>query len=134
MRRLPRAGVLDWRNEVAEGKRLRMDPEDFGEVVGNLLDNARIWARGRIAVSVAPGADGLCLAIDDDGPGIAADRRELLRGRGESGAAPGEGSGLGLAIVGDLLSLYGTTLEICESPLGGCRVAFTLPGWIGPPP
>ena len=133
MRRLPRAEQLDWRNVAAAGTRLRMDPEDFGEVMGNLLDKARLWARGRIIVSTAPADGQLLLAIDDDGPGIAPDRRDILRARGESSALPGEGSGLGLAIVGDLLTLYGTTLQIDESPLGGCRMAFTLPGWISPP-
>ena len=114
------------------GTRLRMDPEDFGEVVGNLLDNARMWARGTVAVSAVPSGPGLMrLAVDDDGPGIAPEQREVLRGRGESGTKPGEGSGLGLAIVGDVLALYGTSLEIADSPLGGCRMAFTVPGWTG---
>ena len=51
MRRMPRADSLDWRNDLPQGVRLRMDPEDFGEVVGNLLDNARLWARSRVTVS-----------------------------------------------------------------------------------
>ncbi len=108
-----------------------MDPEDFGEVMGNLLDNARLWARATVAVSATFRGDGaLCLAIDDDGPGIAPGRREALRARGASGEPSGEGSGLGLAIVGDVLALYETSLDIASSPLGGCRMAFTLPGWL----
>lgn len=132
MRRLPRSEQLDWRNNVAAGARLRMDPEDFGEVMGNLLDNARLWARGRIIVSATAAGNELQLAIDDDGPGIAPNLREALRTRGESSAPPGQGSGLGLAIVSDLLTLYGTTLHIQESPMGGCRMAFALKGSIAP--
>ncbi len=132
MRRLPGAEAIDWRNGIPAGTRLRMDPEDFGEVVGNLLDNARLWARGAVSVSAVPCGPGLMrLAVDDDGPGIAPEQREVMRGRGESGTKPGEGSGLGLAIVGDVLALYGTSLEIADSPLGGCRMAFTVPGWSG---
>jgi len=48
---------------------------------------------------------------------------------GHHGAPPGKGSDLGLAIVGDLLALYGTAPEIAGSPMGGCRMAFSLPGW-----
>lgn len=130
MRRLPRSEGLEWRNAIPAGTSLRMDPEDFGEVMGNLLDNARLWARATVAVSASPcGGGALRLAIDDDGPGIAPGETDALRARGASGAPPGQGSGLGLAIVGDVLALYGAALEIAPSPLGGCRVAFAVPGW-----
>jgi len=37
------------------------------------------------------------------------------------------GSGLGLSIVADLASIYGGSLELDESPLGGLRAILRLP-------
>lgn len=129
MRRLPRGEDLAWRNAVPAGARLRMDSEDFAEVMGNLLDNARLWARGAVMVSVVPAEAGaLRVAVEDDGPGIAPGLGGV---RGESAAPPGEGHGLGLAIVGDVLALYGTALETGRSSAGGCRAAFAVAGWVG---
>jgi len=130
MRRIPRGEGLDWRSTLPPGVRLRMDPEDFGEVMGNLLDNARIWARSAITISAELAGPVIRIAIDDNGPGIPAHERETLRERGASNAAPGEGSGLGLAIVADVLGLYDTQLGIEDAPQGGCRVSFAVPGWI----
>ena len=42
--------------EAAE--RFAMDADDFGEVLGNLLDNARKWAISRIEIRVERDADG----------------------------------------------------------------------------
>ena len=130
MRRMPRSEKLEWRNAIPAGMRLRIDPEDFGEVVCNLLDNARQWARSRVTVSGVVEGGSVRIAVDDDGPGIPPEQRELLRARGESGTMPGRGSGLGLAIVSDVLALYDTRLAIELSPAGGCRVQFGLQGWL----
>ena len=37
------------------------------------------------------------------------------------------GSGLGLAIVRDIAKLYGGSLDLDASPLGGLRAKLTLP-------
>lgn len=129
MRRMPRGEALVFSHTLPPGLRLRMDPGDFGEVMGNLLDNARRWAHGGVTVSALRKGGEVTIAVDDDGPGMPAPLRARMRARGESGAPPGEGSGLGLAIVTDVLAQYGTTLQIDDAPQGGCRVAFTLPGW-----
>jgi signal transduction histidine kinase len=42
-------------------------------------------------------------------------------------AAPGSGSGFGLAIVSDLAELYGGTISLEDSPLGGLRARLQLP-------
>ena len=130
MRRMPRAEALEWSNALPPGVRLRMDPDDFGEILGNLLDNARLWARARIVVSAILHGPTMRIIVDDDGPGIPPAQRDILRGRGESNAPLGAGSGLGLAIVADVLALYATGLAIEDSPAGGCRMAFDIPGWI----
>ena len=134
MVRLPRGGNIEWVDAVPEGTQIRMDPDDFGEVAGNLLDNARKWAASRVCVSMQTDGAGLQLHFDDDGPGIPADARERLSGRGATTAASAEeGSGLGLAIVADVLGEYSAAAQIGESPSGGCRVSFTVTA-VAPPP
>ena len=109
------------------------DRADLTELLGNLLDNACKWARGRARVEVrvddtATSRTALLLFVDDDGPGIAeSDRaRVLVRGGRADEATPGHG--LGLAMVHDTVALYGGALRIDASELGGARFELKLPG------
>ncbi len=69
----------------------------------------------------------LCIAVDDDGPGIAAEQRALALQRGQRLDEATPGSGLGLAIVHELARLYGGTLQLQASKLGGLRAELHLP-------
>jgi two-component system, OmpR family, sensor histidine kinase PhoQ len=109
------------------------DRADLTELLGNLLDNACKWSRSRVRIeaavdSAATSRSALLLVIDDDGPGIAeADRaRVLVRGGRADEATPGHG--IGLAMVHDTVALYGGTLSIGASSLGGARFTIKLPG------
>ncbi|MGA0612885.1 ATP-binding protein [Caldimonas sp. KR1-144] len=111
------------------------EAEDLHEMVGNLLDNACKWARGAVEVSAArlPG-DGpprLHITIDDDGPGIASERRESALARGARLDESVSGSGLGLAIVQELAALHDGELRLASAPAGGLRVDLVLPSWRG---
>jgi signal transduction histidine kinase len=128
--RMPRGATISWENRLPNGLRLRMDPDDFGETIGNLLDNARKWARSAVRVSARIGEGVASIIVDDDGPGIPPEARSQIVRRGERAGAGGEGAGLGLAIVMDELAQYGETLTITDAPGGGCRVSFVAPGWI----
>lgn len=67
------------------------------------------------------------LIIEDDGPGIPDDELEgvLRRGRKLDDAKPGHGQGLG--IVRDIAQLYGGSLTLTRSELGGLKAALRLP-------
>ena len=109
------------------------DRADLTELLGNLLDNACKWAKGnvRIAVSVNANADSraaLQLVIDDDGPGIAASDRARVLERGGRADEATPGYGLGLAMVHDTVALYGGSMRIESSSLGGARFELALPG------
>ena len=104
------------------------EAQDAQEMLGNLLDNACKWATSRIQVVAVRTNNQLCIDIDDDGQGIAADQAAHLLQRGVRGDERIPGSGLGLAIVDDLAHLYGGRLELLESPLGGLRARLYLPG------
>ena len=124
MQLMPYGDRVEWRNEIPESAVLRMDPDDFGEIVGNLLDNARKHARRLVRVTMLPQGNEIESCFDDDGPGISPDIRETLVHRGERARSDDEGSGLGLSIVIESLRQYGLTLAIRTSPEGGCRMAF----------
>jgi signal transduction histidine kinase len=67
------------------------------------------------------------VTVDDDGPGIAPAKREGVLDRGVRVDESVQGTGLGLAIVRDLAELYGGSIALAESPLGGLRAEIKLP-------
>ncbi|QCB47817.1 sensor histidine kinase [Hydrogenophaga sp. PAMC20947] len=103
------------------------EAQDLQEMLGNLLDNACKWARSAVHVSATRSNGQLVLVIEDDGPGIAQAQRETALARGERLDERTPGSGLGLAIVADLVQLYGGTLSLEASPMGGLLVRLSLP-------
>jgi two-component system, OmpR family, sensor histidine kinase PhoQ len=124
---------LLFENAVAADAQFIGDRADLTELLGNLLDNACKWSKSRVRIAVnvdelASSREALRLIIDDDGPGIAeADRaRVLVRGGRADEATPGHG--LGLAMVHDTVALYGGTMRIESSSLGGARFELRLPG------
>jgi signal transduction histidine kinase len=61
------------------------------------------------------------IAVDDNGPGIAPSMRDAVLRRGVQANETAQGSGLGLAIVRDLAEVYGGSISLEESPMGGAR-------------
>jgi signal transduction histidine kinase len=120
--------------DVPETLRFRGEQQDLEEMVGNLLDNSFKWATRRILVHARPlkeptsdGRSWLEIAVEDDGPGLPADRRveALKRGRRLDETKPG--SGLGLSIVSETASMYSGRIELNSATLGGLRTTLTLP-------
>ncbi len=106
----------------------RGERQDLEEMVGNLMDNAFKWARGRVHVEIASqDAARLTIIVSDDGPGLTPQQREsaIRRGQRLDEAAPG--SGLGLSIVDDLARAYGGRFTLSESELGGLAASLELP-------
>jgi len=123
MRHMPRGEAIEWRNEVPADLVVRIDPDDFGEVLGNLLDNARKWAKSLIVVRGEEADGGARIAVLDDGPGFSrgAPDPDLDRGL----ALGPDSTGLGLGIVRDILSEYGVALQV-EQAADLSSVAFVL--------
>jgi signal transduction histidine kinase len=112
---------------MPENPAFRGERQDLEEMLGNLLDNACKWARHKVEVQAGLEKGALVVTLDDDGPGIAPERRPEMLGRGIRADEQVPGSGLGLAIVDDLARLYGGRLELADSPLGGLRARLILP-------
>ncbi|PTR06642.1 MULTISPECIES: HAMP domain-containing sensor histidine kinase [unclassified Novosphingobium] len=112
--------------DVPSALAVSLDAHDLSEIVGNLLDNAARHARSAIAVTAWADGDRTRVAIEDDGPGIAADQRELALQPGVRLDEAPQGDGFGLAIVRDLVALHGGTLNLAEGAQGGLRVELAL--------
>lgn len=109
----------------------RGDEADLEELAGNILDNACKWSKGQVEVQLlsernAKGTQ-LLIRIEDDGPGLSEDdaRKVLRRGVRLDEKTPG--TGLGLDIVKELVDVYGGSLELKRSALGGLLVELRLP-------
>lgn len=128
MKRLPRGAELEWTWTVRERDvDVPIDARDLEDLFGNLLDNARKWAKSRVHVAIASMANAIVVAIEDDGPGIPADRRCDVFDVGMRLDRTVPGTGIGLAIARDLAELHGGTLEIETCDLGGLRATLRLP-------
>ena len=106
---------------------IRGQREDLDEMLGNLLDNACKWAASRVVVASTKGDAGVVITVDDDGPGVAESKRDVVLQRGVRADEAAPGSGFGLAIVRDLAELYGGSIALDSSPVGGLRARLQLP-------
>ena len=111
---------------VAEAIEVLAAREDLDEILGNVLDNACKWARTSCRVEARPESGRVLIVVDDDGPGIPAELRKRVPGRGVRADEAALGSGLGLSIAHDLAQAYGGRTSLEESPLGGLRVVIEL--------
>lgn len=134
------AGLLRVMGKVHAGRGLRWlapvpaadalfagEVQDLQDMLGNLLDNAGRWAAREVAVVTQRQGKRLRITIDDDGPGIAPEQRRAALTRGTRLDESAPGSGLGLHIATELADVYGGSLGLSDSPLGGLRVQLELP-------
>ena len=129
-RTLPRMSERDIEVEVALSAKplwFAGEAQDLSELLGNLLDNACKWAAGKVRIAAARANDRLKVEIGDDGPGIAPDQRAKALQRGGRLDERKPGSGLGLTIALDLATLYGGSLTLGQSALGGLKIELDLP-------
>lgn len=110
----------------------RGDEGDLEEMAGNLLDNACKWAKGKIGVSMfaerSKTGSTLLIKIEDDGPGLSEEQARAVLRRGVKLDEKVQGSGLGLDIVKELVDVYGGSLQLKRSVLGGLLAELRLPG------
>ncbi|SMF69078.1 sensor histidine kinase [Allosphingosinicella indica] len=105
-----------------------VERQDLDEMLGNLIENAAKYGGGRVFVTVKKTPECVEIEIEDDGPGIPADQRDAIFGRGARLDLEKPGTGLGLAIVRDVAEIYGGSVELEESEdLGGLLARLKLP-------
>ena len=115
---------------VPEGLKARLKPNAFRRLLANLIGNATRHAKA-VSVDAAIADHTLTVTIDDNGPGIPADKRadafrpfvrlDNARNLDETG------TGLGLAIALDIARAHGGDLRLDDSPKGGLRAVVQIP-------
>lgn len=113
---------------------VQADKRRLARVVANLLDNAQKYAEGATSVSLRRVDDRVQIAVEDDGPGIPDDERDIVferfaRGGGAGRRGSGEGVGLGLALVAEHVRLHGGRVWVEERNENstGARFVVELP-------
>lgn len=112
---------------------IRADPDRLMQVMLNLLSNAAKFVPhpgGKVDVYISDAADGVTVAVQDNGKGIAKHEQEQVfekfRQAGEFSDRP-QGTGLGLPISCQIVEHFGGRMWL-ESELGaGARFNFFLP-------
>ena len=112
---------------TGEGGRALGESADLDQILDNLIDNAVAYAPGPVVIETGRADGRAFLAVEDVGPGIAADERHRVTDRFFRGrTAPKGGTGLGLAIVRDLAEKWGGTVIVGPADGGGTRIEVRL--------
>lgn len=112
---------------------LFLDKRRVERILANLLDNAREHAGGAVGVMARRDGAVLHLVVEDAGPGISVEDREVIferfaRGRRAGSRGDTLGSGLGLALVNEHVRLLDGRIWVEDrAPLPGCRFVVELP-------
>lgn len=105
-------------------------PLALKRAVTNLISNAMKYATSA-RVTLVDGPHWAEVAVDDDGPGIPAERHEEafrpFSRLDESRSQNESGSGLGLTLARDTARAHGGDVRLSVSPLGGLRAVLRVP-------
>lgn len=136
------AALLDKLSEEAKLRRRRLStsltgnpevhvrPNAFARLLGNVVGNAFRYAK-TVDIVATHARGSLLIIVDDDGPGIPADKREdvfkpfvrLDDARNQDAS----GTGLGLSIARDIARSHGGDITLDDSPAGGLRAVIRIP-------
>ncbi len=122
---------IGFASAVSTGIGVRGSRQLLAQALANLLDNALKFTQpgGRIRVELRAAGTGSEVTVEDDGPGIPVDKRELVLGRrvrlDEARNVPG--SGLGLSLVAAVAKLHGARL-ILDDAQPGLKVTLKFQG------
>ena len=96
----------------------------------NIIGNAFKYGK-TVSVDLESNNRKMEIVVDDDGPGIPADKREevfkAFYRLDESRNKETGGVGLGLSIAKDIITSHGGKIELHDSPMGGLRVLISIP-------
>ena len=126
LKKLPQTSVITYDVIGPENISLAMNSEDFAEVMGNLIDNARKWAKSRVVAHIVVTGQQAVVSVEDDGPGISDEQQSAALARGVRLDEKVQGSGLGLSIVEALLGNYSSKLQLGRAAKGGLSAAFQI--------
>ena len=111
---------------------IMVDRRRLLQVVVNTSTNSAKYADGLTAITLDSVPGGVEIGLEDDGPGVAPEERQLIFERFARGASAGNrgsdsGTGLGLALVSEHVGLHGGRIWVEDarhSPTGARFVCF----------
>lgn len=116
--------------DIAAGISVKGDRTLLGQLLANLIENAlrHTPAGSHVAITAAPSASGVQLAVSDNGPGIPRDKTAYVIRRfarlDASRSTPG--TGLGLSLVKAIAGLHHATLQLVDNRPGlSCVLTFS---------
>ena len=123
----PRFANVIFQNLIPESAELNVDPNQFHQVIVNLLQNAAdaLSNGGWIKIEYLHSDETAIVSVTDNGSGITAESvQNLFEPFWTTKPA---GSGLGLAISYRIIEAHGGSLSVELPEGGGCRFIITLP-------
>ncbi|MCC0029396.1 MAG: sensor histidine kinase [Brucellaceae bacterium] len=134
--RAKKLGIVIDRSGLEDGLWAMAGKVRLTQVLVNLVINAidalagvgseRAVAHGTIVIGAQRTGDEVTLWVEDNGPGIAPEKRAEVFEPFYSSKGVGEGLGIGLSIVYSMVKDLGGTIVIEDGTLGGARFVVTL--------
>ena len=118
---------IDYESAISAHPVIVADGDRVLQIISNLLSNAFRWTPdgGRVELALDQQNGLVSVAVQDSGPGIAAD--EIDRIFRPFWSRDGGGTGLGLAIARELATAHGGRIELQTEPGHGTRFELVLP-------
>lgn len=116
MEKMPFSENISYIIDVNNIQKIAIDKNDFNEIMGNLIENSRKWAKSFVKIKIYNIDSKTVTEVIDDGPGF-------IKTENEKNA---DGTGLGLSIVNDILEEYNSKLVV-ERIDNNTVVSFLIP-------
>ena len=126
LQRTPKGESLKWTIDIPENVEVTVDPDDFRELLGNIVENAVKWTRTRVEITAAVKSSKVTLTIEDDGKGLEPKLIETIMLRGVRHDEKTQGTGIGLSLVREICKIYTIDLTIENRQTSGLRVTLVF--------
>jgi len=126
MRTQPGGDALRWTLDIDEDCEVPIDAQDFFEVFGNILDNARKWASEEVCIRCVRKGETVVIDVMDDGPGVPEEKISEILQRGRRLDEQKTGAGLGLGIAIKALEAYGAQLSLSNVSPTGLKLSVSV--------
>ena len=129
---------IDLALEMNDEFRTQVDQASVEKILLNLLTNAFKYtpSGGSVLVSLVSSGQSIQVDIKDTGPGIAADKQQLIFQRFERVPSEEtlmrEGAGIGLALVKEAARAIGGSIDVSSTLGQGSTFSLRIPGWVIP--